>query len=90
MVLVSLLELFSVFHLLSNIFMMYIMIIEMAVFRSFQIRTLAFGPVSEIVGALHLCLSFLITLFSKAEIQNVLFYFAKYSVDIKSDHGQGC
>lgn len=69
--------------------MMHIMIIETAVFGGFRIRTLAFGPISEIIGALHLCLSFLIILFSKAETQIVLFYFAKYSVDIKSDHGQG-
>lgn len=69
--------------------MVHIMIIETAVFRSFQISTLAFGPISEIIGTLHLCLSFLIILFSKAKTQNVLFYFAKCSVDIKSDHEQG-
>lgn len=56
MVLVSLLELFSVFHLLSNI--LRIMITEMGMFGSFEIRTL--GLSSEITGSPHSCLSFLI------------------------------
>lgn len=57
---VSLLELFSVFRLLSDILLMHILVTEMAIFRSFQIRTLAFGLISEIIGSLYLGLSFLI------------------------------
>lgn len=61
MVSASLLELFSVFCLLfSTALLMHIMVAEMAVFGSFQVKTLASGLVSEIIGSLHLRLSFLI------------------------------
>lgn len=59
-ILVSLLELFSVFCLLSDSLLMHTLVTEMAIFRSFQIRTLAFGLISEIIGSLYLGLSFLI------------------------------
>lgn len=54
---------------LSKVLLMHVMITEMAVFNSFQIMTIASGLVSEIIGLLHLCLSWLIFLFSKLELK---------------------
>lgn len=55
------LNFFSVFHLIiSNILLMRVTVAEMAVFGSPQIRTLASGLITETIGSLYLCLSFLI------------------------------
>lgn len=83
---------FAVFHLrLSNIFLMHIMVTEMAVFGSFWIRTSASGLRNEVTGSLHLCLSFIIDhpIFKYWDSAHAV-CFPKYGVDIKCDHGQSC